>query len=324
MKILIKYSAVMILFLQVGCGVTKNTFYLQNININAPTKAPSVHITNGQKAGSFTITPEIYLNTNKNIQAKASNHTSVNSNGIFQVDSGYVDGKLVYFEADSNSYDFNGKNLTWNFPDYKVGINLDYCLSDRIAFDVGMNFTSKSSTSLIGWNAGLGFFKQNKNNSIRVDVGVTWQQVQFDALTVVKTEYVPYGGTPQEPVFTFFNDVKKENYLNPYIALTYNSCYQESPINFYINLSYFIQTLFDFTPSTLNSAFYPFNYVTSFNEDLRGDGSASFIGFSPGIYFDLDESTRLVTGVNILKEVELDNSSQSIFVSPMVQLNVIF
>lgn len=319
-----KIAAIIFLLLfYIGCGVTKNTFYLQNININGPIKSPPLHITNRPMANSVTISPRISIGSANNISGKVSQHTLVNSAGIYEVDSVYVDGNLNYKESASNVYKFSGKNMTWNLPDYLAALDIDYCLSNHAALSFGANVTSLKSASLMGWNAGFGFFTQKGSSSLRLDVGLTWQQIQFEALTVVKSEYTPYGGTAQDPVIIFYKDLKKENYLNPYISLTYNSCFNEYPINFYLNLNYFNQTLFDFQPVNLNTEFYPLNY-TVINEDLRGEGSVSFLGFTPGVYFDFDESIRILGGVKVLKELSMDSISKSVFIFPVVQLDMHF
>jgi hypothetical protein len=311
------------LIFQLGCGVTKNTFYLQNIEVNGPVKQLPLHITNGQKANSITISPRISIANSSSIQGKILQPTPVNSSGIYQVDSVYIDGNLNYKESTADKYGYTGKNMEWNMPDYMAAFDIDYCFSNHAALALGANISSINSTSLMGWNAGIGLFTQKGSSSLRLDAGLTWQQIQFEALTVVKTEYTPYGGTTQAPIITFFKDLKKESYLNPYLSLTYNSCFPDYPVNFFLSLSYFNQTLFDFQPDNLNSDYYPFTFNT-INIDTRGDGSVTFVGFTPGVYFYLNETLRISGGVKILKELQMDSISKSVFVSPLVQLDMHF
>ncbi len=327
MSTLSKHSLHFILFLFAsllfGCGVTKNTFYLQGINIDAPIKQLPVHITNGQKEGSVTITPKISINEVRIIDGRVSEHTPVNSEGIYQLDTVIVNGHTAYRESSADQFAFEGNNMSWSMPDLMVGADLDYCLGNHIALALSMDYSSTQSTSLLGYKAGLGFFSQKGKGAFRVDVGMSWQDVNFEAFSVLKSQYTPYGGTADAPVIIFFRDIKKENYMNPYISITYNTCFPDNAVNFVVALGYFSQTLYDFQPEKVNTLYYPAS-STTINEDLRGNGSATFIDFTPGVYFDLNESMRITAGVKILKETSMESISKSLFVNPVVQLDMHF
>ena len=309
--------------LLIGCGVTKNTFYLQGINIDAPIKQLPLHITNSQKEGSVTISPKLSISGTKIINGRVPEHTLVNSEGIYQLDTVSVNGHQAYRESSANQFAFNGDNMSWSPPDFTAGVNFDYCAGNHVALALGMDYSSKQSASLLGLRAGLGFFQQKGNSAFRIDVGLAWQDIKYEAFSVLKSQYTPYGGTTQDPIIIFFRDIKKENYMNPYFSLTYNTCFPDNPVNFALSLGYFSQTLFDFQPEHVNFLYYPAS-STTINEDLRGDGSVTFVEITPAVYFDLNESMRIIGGIKILKETQLESISNSVFINPIVQLDMHF
>lgn len=309
--------------LLLGCGVTKNTFYLQGVNVDAPIKQLPLHITNGQKEGSITISPKLSINNTKIVNGRVDEHTPVNTEGIYQLDTVSVDGHIAYRESSADQFEFKGRNMSWSFPDFLVGANMDYCLGNHIAFALSMDYSSKQSSSLLGYSAGFGFFHQKGNSALRIDVGLSWQDVKFEAFSVLKSQYTPYGGTTQDPIIIFFRDIKKESYMNPYFSLTYNTCFPGNAVNFVLSVGYFSQTLYDFQPEHINLLYYPAS-STTINEDLRREGSVSFIDITPGVYFNLDESLRITAGIKLLKETQMESISKSLFINPVIQLDMHF
>jgi len=71
-----------------GCApsTTVTKIYLQEVEVSGPINHSSVHITDNSESG-ITISPRIVINTNKSHHGKINDHTLVNAQGIFQVDT---------------------------------------------------------------------------------------------------------------------------------------------------------------------------------------------------------------------------------------------
>ena len=313
-------SACFIYFLQ-GCTTVNQTIYLQNVEVNGPIKAPPLNITNNKKNEQATISVGVSFNSAKNVQGVVGEHSMVNDAGFFQVDTVTVDGKRSYKDSGNNLYKFNGNNLQWNQPDFSMFVNSDFRLSNVFAFSFGLNYAVQNQSSLYGGNFGFGMFSETKTGAMRLDFGLNWQQTIYDATSVVITD-ISGGGSSSNTV-TFFEDADKRTSFTPYITLTYNSKFEDSPINFFINGGYFTQSLISYSPSTPSKTYYPFN-ITVITVDKRGEATAGFFNIMPGLYFRVTDNNRINLGLRILKETQIESSSKSLFVLPFFQYDISF
>jgi hypothetical protein len=143
-----------------GCGTTTQTIYLQDIEVEGPISQPPLHITNGQKAGSVTISPKISVNKGQTITGRVD-HSPVNGDGIYQANRiSNGDGTWRYEPSDENRLPYFGDNLTWNMSDASMGVDLDLCVSDHFALTGGLNYVVQEQNSLIGGSAGLGIYSE--------------------------------------------------------------------------------------------------------------------------------------------------------------------
>jgi len=94
-------------------------------------------------------------------------------------------------------------------------------------------------------------------------------------------------------------------------------------LTFFINAGYSIQSLYDFGPQTPDTRYYNFLFLfptgTVTTQDFRGTNTAGFFNFTPGIYFNLSENSRVLLGVRFYFETQLENPSTSTFILPMLQ-----
>ncbi len=304
-----------------GCTTVTQTIYIQNVKVDGPINQPPVHVTDNNQNTSMTISPKFYLNTT-NTSTASLNHTNVNRNGNFQVDTVFnSDGTWSYKESNTNTYQFNGKNLSWNLPSFYAGLDVDLPMSRSVSISGSFNFSNQENINLLGGSVGLGFHNQNKYSTMRIDVGLTFQEYWYDAATVVVTETQPVFGDKITTI-TFFRDTNKNTSVNPYITVTYNSNFEESPVNFYLGLSYFGQTLFDYEPSNLNPTYYPFT-TTTVSTETNNKISTAYLGINPGIYTKISDNSRIIFGVSILRNLEMENPSNSLFVIPMLKFDML-
>ena len=304
-----------------GCTTINQTIYLQNVKVDGPIKTPPINITKDKQNEQVALSVGMAFNNTKNIQGIVGEHSKVNNLGIFQVDTIIVNGQRTYKDAGTNTYNFAGNNFQWEQPDFSMFINSDLRLSGSFAFSVGLNYSVKNQSDLYGGNFGFGIFNENSSEAIRLDFGVNWQQVLYDASSLVVTD-ISGGGSSSSSV-TFFEDVDKKTNFNPYISITYNSKFGDFPINFFINGGYFAQSLINYSPSTPSKIYYPLQ-TQVITIDKRGEATAGFLNFTPGIYLELPGDTRLDFGIRFLKETQIEASSKSFFIMPFFQYDISF
>ncbi|HVO73676.1 MAG TPA: hypothetical protein VMT35_06610 [Ignavibacteriaceae bacterium] len=310
------------LFLLFGCATITEKVYLQQVEVAGPINHPPIHITGGKEKSSITVSPKIFINTTASVSGQV-NHTYVNGQGIYQLDTiQNGDGTWRYRESPANRSKYRGRNLNWKLPNLYAGLDLDISLSKSISFAASVNYSNNDQTGLMGGSVGLGFYKENEQGAIRFDAGINIQEYAYDASTVVVTTTDPFWGSPTTEI-TFFHDINKNSDVNFYASLTYNSIFENSPVNFFVSLSYFGQSLLDFEPSETNVDYYPFG-VIKYTTDARGEVSSSYLSVSPGIYQNLSPWSRIVLGVSIIKNIGLEQPSQSVFILPQIKFDLMF
>ncbi|MDR3610535.1 MAG: hypothetical protein P4L27_08240 [Ignavibacteriaceae bacterium] len=307
-----------------GCATIHQTIYLQNVEVNGPINNPPVFISDGSTG--IKISPWLSFHTNKQLTGQV-NHSMVNSNGVFQVDTTYNNGSVAYRESNANNYKYNHDNIIWNLPNVKAGVDIDLPVSKAVSFFGSLNYSSQNFYQIMGGSFGIGFNSVTRGNAVRFNFGCSLQQYQYDASTVVIQTVDPVFGKEYTEV-GFFHDIDKKSNLNFFGNLTYNTVSTDMSINFWFSFAFFSETLLDLTPETPNQAYYPFDFNVT-TTDTRGETSTTFVSFSPGIYINVTPSLRLVVGINILKDIgnfSSDNGSftSSLFVMPLAKIDFLF
>lgn len=283
------------LLLLIGCTTTNQTLYLQQAEVTGPISQPPIHLTDSIDTPSVFFSPKLSYNTKKTLTGNVSNS------------GGYYSPDTIIVPLDSS--------LTWNMSTIYAGLDIDLILSSRFAISLGVNYSSQSSFEVWGGNFGIGFFDYNKGSSFRFDLGLNIQSIQYDAYTVVSSVTTGFFGGTDEYI-AYFNDVGKSTSFNPYLNFTYNTSYKTWPVNLFINAGYSIQTLFSFEP---RSSYYALGTYTI--TDLRGKATAGFINFTPGIYFFVGESNRVLLGSRFFLETQIDGADPTLFILPMIQFD---
>ena len=306
-----------------GCTTVNQTIYLQDIKVSGPIDNPPLNITTDQKKGSFTFSSRFSINDNKSLSGRIEKHTDVNYDGIYRVDTLFNnDGTRSYRESSGNVNEYNGKNLEWDIPNFLAAFDMDYAVGNNFALNVGLNYSVQNQDDFLGGCAGLGFFSENEGTALRFDVGVMWQSLSYVASTVVITTVKPFSGSPTTTV-DFFKDRNKSTNWNPYAFLTFNTSSQNTPLNFFLNIGLFGQTLFDFEPSDPNPEYYPFG-VTVIRNDQRGESTTTFLTLGTGVFLNLTERSKIIAGVRFMKETQIEETSKSLFILPVLQVDIGF
>jgi hypothetical protein len=307
-----------------GCADIQQTIYLQNVEVNGPLNHPPIFISDGRNG--ITISPWLSFSPTKQITGR-SNHSKVNASGVYQVDTIRDGGQIYYGESRANYYEYTQNNVKWNLPDVKAGVDMDIPISRTISIFGSFNYTSQNLYQIVGGSFGFGFYSIKNNDAIRLNIGCTIQQYQYDASTVVVSTIDPVFGNEYTRV-DFFHDIDKKGNLNFFGNLTYNTVSAEMPINFFFSLAFFSQTLLNMEPKNLDWVVYPFVF-TNTTTDAREEISTSYVSFSPGIYVNITSSMRFVLGVNIVKDLGDFSSESGTFTSgllfmPLAKIDLMF
>lgn len=303
-----------------GCYTVEQTIYLQDIEVSGPLNQPPLQVTTQNKT-AITITPKISFNNRKYISGYVEDHTTVNDNGIYQIDTIYnSDGSRSYQISDDNNRPYIDDNLRWDISQINAGLDMDFRLSNGFALTAGISYAGDKERDYFGGTIGFGLFRLNESGAIRFDAGIIWQNMYYDAATVVVSEVREIWSGYTSTDISFFRDRAKSRSVNPYFSLTYNSSFSESPVNFLLSLGFFTQTVVSFEPQTYDPEYYFWGNAVIVN-DKRGESMASFITFTPGLIFSFGPAGEIVAGAKILHENVIGNSKQSTFLSPVIQFN---
>ena len=333
-KIFYTYTIVMlitILLLATACGpssTTVTTIHLQEATATGPINQAPIHLTESRETPSFTLSPKFSYNGINENQAFLEGHTPVNADGIFQVDTFYhTNGSVTYYQAPgANIYQYNGQNLSWDIASITAGVDFDARLSKAFALFTGISYSSTNNKNLWGSASGLSLILESENLAFRFDFGIQFQSIAYDAYTVEIVQTTTSSGTYEYVIF--YHDLGKSTHWDPFLNVTFNTASKNAFINFFINAGYSIQTLVDFEPKDYDNSYYywfpAYDYHREVVEDLRGESTAGYMNFTPGIYFSLGESSRIVAGVRFFFETQLEDATTTTFILPMLQADFMF
>lgn len=272
--------------------------------MDGPLNPPPIRITKDKSAGTITLSPRLTLNTIPEVSGNIGTRKYLNT----------VHDSLFPYET---------KNLFWNVAKYSFGLDFDVAITNSFAIAGGLNLSTVNQNTLIGGSIGIAMYQEKNGMAARFDAGILVQELYYEAKTVVVTTIDPIWGSPTTDVFYYY-DKDKNAGIDLYAMLTFNSTMRDFPVNFFLNLSYFSQTILDFNPRTQTDLRYLFLGIEKTIEDARGEASSSFLSASPGIFLELTEWSRLVLGARILYDIGLDSSSKDLFILPVIQFDMHF
>jgi len=308
-----------------GCvpSTTVTRIYLQEVEVHGPMNSSPVHITDSSQT-SITISPRIAFNTKNTLTGKIDDHTLVNDQGFFQVDTIYNgDGTFSFQESPgANKYQYEENNLTWYAPDITASLDFDLKISKSFAFFVGGNYSVVKQKPIWGALFGIGLMGTGENAAFRFDVGLNIQEIPYNAYTIVSVTTTNSSGSIN--YVTDYYDISKKTQFNPFAAITVNSFNKDWLFNIFFNAGYRSQSLVNFTPEDQvyhNPYYYGDVYVT---EDLRGEATAGIIDLTPGIYFNFGDSGRIILGAKFNWIVQIEDLDNSFEVLPMLQFDFSF
>jgi len=106
------------------------------------------------------------------------------------------------------------------------------------------------------------------------------------------------------------------------VNFTFNTAKRDWVLNIFINGGYSVQSLLDFEPRSIDyDWFFLFPANTTYTTDFRGETTAGFLHFTPGVYFNFAEQGRVLIGARFYYETQLNEATQNLFILPMMQVD---
>ncbi len=278
-----------------GCVTVKDTVYLESLSVTAPVEQPPVHITMNPKEGQVTVTPRF-------------------SN---MLQERYDDHSIPYtFIGDTFAL---GHMFHWTIPAAQFGLDLDWMITNGFALTMGLTVSSGNNASLTGGYFGIGIPFQGESMGGRLDGGIQFQQLNYDAYSVVVRNISVLFAADQQEI-KYYHDISTSTPMNVYFTFTLNSRY-DYPLNFFGSISFTTQNLASFSPNHVWTAIPPL--LVYERTDQRADHSTSFLMATPGIIVSVSPTVHVLAGVRFMREMAF-SGGESGFSAPMIQWNITF
>lgn len=310
-----------------GCGAISppsslETLYLQEIEVTGPINQPPIHLTDNLEKYSISLTPSFSYLTKTNITGKIDGHSRVNYQGFFQVDTFYNNGIITFKQSpDTNKYIYDGENFFWDVSTFYAALDFDFRVFKNLALFAGINYSLQDKLSIWGGSVGFGLFTTDGKSALRLDVGLQIQEIAYSAQNVILVGADPPHQERNNDVY-FINDVGKSIHSNPFLSISYNTTNRNWFVNFFLNAGYSLQTTVSF--SSEDSKITDETGYIYRTKDMRGESISGFWNITPGLYFYIGESGRLLLGTRFFFETINKTSKPSNFILPMVQFDFRF
>ncbi len=275
-----------------GCATVKQEVYLVELNTTRAIDLPAVHL---------------------NIEAPPNDIRA-----IFHATA--LSARTLEGYHDVNQYSPDGPNLHWRVPASSFGVDVDYRVSRVVALTFGGSFAPVGHESFWGGNAGLGLLFGGDAIAGRIDGGIRVQSLSYHAPSVVVTTTQEFWSQNSTTSTMTFDDAGRSTPLDFYGALTLNSRSSSEGGKFFVQFALTRQSLADFHPSHevfIDPLLDTYTYI-----DERATSSATFFALTPGFWIDLSASSRLMAGIRIAKEFEIEGISPDVLVIPLVQFDL--
>lgn len=316
------FLAVVIICIGIGfqaCFSVSDTLYLQDAVIYGPVSQPPVKFLNTENDKKFSFSPKVYLNNSSEKTGRITGHSKVNSEGVFQIDTNFTEDGLMLFKETSgaNKYDFRGNNMKWHIPLYMIELDADFYVTPKLIFTGGISLSEVEQRNLFGWKLGMGFGGFSGEFGLRFDAGLIWQEYEYTASTVIERATTRLFQKTAHEVF-LFEDKGKTTNLNHYFSINLHYAKEDAFINPFFGVAYSSQTILDFEPRNQHSELFPIvNYK---NTDLRGGANISYFVFTPGVYFYVNDSIKLIASTRFFVGSDENNISNHSLTIPSLQL----
>jgi hypothetical protein len=306
-------------FLTGGCAHTESvSTYILNTTVEGPVAQIPVHITTDGTPNSITITPSASLRVTDGVRGNVDGAPPLQALSLYPPETTVGLGGSTTVRRNPPQY-----TMAWNLPDYSLGLDLDFTWKS-FAFAVGGSYTALGGNSLTGWYGSVGTFAvANANLGFRLDAGISWQAISHTTASVVltTTELSFLGNVISKTAdTTYYLDKQRETKLGYFLSLTLNSVKAEWPVNFFVQLAFNRQTLFDFEPRKVTTMHFPIPIVEH-SSGGNASTAASFISVAPGLHVRIADGIRMVAGVRVMWDLSETLAEPSNITVPFVRFD---
>lgn len=273
-----------------SCTVIQQTAIINNVNIDGNIHQVPIRVNDGNMTGHVRITP--------NISILPVQRTT----GTIKVPTYNAVELLPRYDSLSN-------NLRMNLPTYVIGLGLDYGLSDLFSLSADGNYYRVDGKQSFESDIGLALTFGGDQVASRLEAGAEFESSSYSAV-IDQYKVFESGG-----LFNLNVDsaAYKSSYTtsgnNPsvdfYVNFTMNSRIKHSRVNWFARVGYgFISILSPSLPSAQN--------------EQRAVG---FLTFTPGVFYDINDWSRLVVGCRFMSATSGFYFSPNWLISPVAQVD---
>lgn len=276
-----------------SCTGFQQTAIINNINVDGNIHQVPIRVNDGDMTGHVRITPNI---------------------SILPVQRTSATIKVPTYSAIEllPRYDSLNGNLHMNLPNYILGLGVDYGFSDLFSLSADGNYYQVGGRRSFESDFGLGITFSGDQIASRIEAGAEFESSSYNALidqyrvfesgnlfnvTVDSAAYQSsYTASGNNPSVDF------------YVNFTLNSRIKHSRVNWFARIGYGFTSILSPTLPTAG------------NEQT----AVGFLTFTPGVFYDINKSTRLVVGCRIMSAMSGYNMSPNSLISPIAQMDFTF
>jgi len=280
-----------------AAGCVRQTFYLQQVDMSGSPAPPPVHVTTHQQDGEIRLSPRLMYSTSGQLSGQFMNNQTGASSPLIA----------------SSRF---GK-VTWNIPRMSVGTDMQYFASDHLGIVGGLTFSGTGGSSFWEAHLGLGLCTAGENIAARLDAGVQWRSFRYDVQALLVSGDGPWSSDQD---VTVLKDVWRESQAGFYAGITLNTCYENSPINGFLNFGLTQHSLGDLRQMSrgVNGDLLHIGFTN------RPDTGLWMLSLSPGIALSFSQRERLLFGVRFMTGSELDRADPEFLALPFMQIDLAF
>ncbi len=265
-----------------GC-VVQESITLENVDITGPQSSAPVHITNDSVK---SVRAAVHFNRNSSPRLTSSSQMESVARSLS------AGGRI------------SSSKVNWVLPEYEGGVDLDLPLSQSVSLSFGASVTDISQ----GFAAGIGFHGEGLKSAWRWDLGFQWQTVSYDIDYVLTTKTTTLFSESEKSEDR--HDNGSQTHANFFTSLTFNTKNPLGAVNFFVQLGFVRQTVFDYEEKTLVFPVFGWSGEESLNSTI--------IFVTPGIYFDLSKSMRVIGGARFCWDAGLMSDANWPLITPVL------
>ncbi len=277
-----------ILVSQWGCTTVHPLMIARNVQVTGPIHQIPVRVTDGNMSGRLRVIPHIEFMKDNNLEGTADLNNGTDLTQYGQYDS--------------------TNNVRWNLPSYVAGLSLAYGLSKTVSLSLGGTYSKINGKESLEWDVGFALCFEDPGLGGRLEAGLQWQDIDYRTLLDSYNEQ--HNVNTGVNATTYLSSIERYgNFItgNFYCSFTLNTKFRSSPVNVFGRVGYGVTSVLT-------------NDMLKLMEHGNISTSIGFLNLTPGVYFNITRSSRLVLGCDFISPVGMSSSSPRWLVVPVAQL----